>query len=105
MSRIRTALVAVPLAAAALILGAGVASADNGAFAGWGSTSSTSTSSVSDNGTGNLSGWVDGNANWTQQTANGSGAANQNNTFAVKDNNGPIFSNQSNSNVRIVFGG
>ncbi|SEK68212.1 hypothetical protein [Streptacidiphilus jiangxiensis] len=105
MSRIRTALVAVPLAAAALLLGAGAASADNGAFAGGGSTSSTTTSSVTDTGSGNLSGWVDGNANWSQQTANGSGASNQNNTLGVKGNSGQLFSNQSNSNVRIVFGG
>jgi hypothetical protein len=100
MSRIRTALVAVPLAAAALVIGAGVASADsNGAFAGGGSNSSI----VNDNGTGNLSGWVDGNSNWTQQTATGSGASNANNTLGVKDNAGPIFADQSNTNVRLFF--
>jgi hypothetical protein len=102
MSRIRTALVAVPLAAvsaaAALMLGAGSAAADNGAFAGGNSSSTT----VSDTGSGNLSGWVDGNANWAQQTATGAGASNQNNTLGVKGNTGTLYSSQS--NVRIVFG-
>jgi hypothetical protein len=99
MSRFRIALAAAPIAAAMLILGAGAASADSGAFAGDHSTSSI----VSNVGSGNLSGWVDGNANWTQQTATGSGASNANNTLGIKGNSGTIYSNQSNSDVRIYF--
>lgn len=99
MSRIRTALVAVPLAAAALLLGAGAASADNGALSGDHSNSSV----VSNWGSGNITGWVDGNATWNQQTATGSGASNANNTLAVKGNSGGLWANQSNSNVNIHF--
>ena len=99
MSRIRTALVAIPVAAAALLLGAGAASADNGAFAGDHSNSSI----VSNTGTGNILGWVDGNANWTQQTATGSGASNANNTLGVKGNSGNVYCSQSNSDVRLFF--
>ncbi|WP_052069608.1 hypothetical protein [Streptacidiphilus albus] len=99
MSRLRIALAAAPIAAAMLLLGAGAASADNGSFAGDHSNSSV----VSDYGSGNLSGWVDGNSNWTQQTATGNGASNQNNTLGIKGNSGTVYSNQSNSNVRIWF--
>jgi hypothetical protein len=99
MSRIRTALVAVPLAAFALIAGAGAAAADNGAFAGEGSSSSV----VSNVGSGNVSGWVDGNTTWTQQTATGAGATNSNNTLSVKDNSGAIWANQVNHTVTLNF--
>jgi hypothetical protein len=99
MSRFRIALAAAPIAAAMLILGAGAASADSGSFAGDHSNSSI----VSNVGSGNLSGWVDGNSNWTQQTATGSGASNANNTLGIKGNSGTIYSNQSNSDVRIYF--
>lgn len=99
MSRIRIALAAAPIAAALLLAGAGAASADNGSFAGDHANSSI----VSNTGSGNLSGWLDGNSNWTQQTATGSGASNANNTLGVKDNSGAVYSSQSNSNVRIDF--
>ncbi|MFC1410944.1 hypothetical protein ACEZCY_15480 [Streptacidiphilus sp. N1-12] len=99
MSRIRIALAAAPIAVAMILAGAGAASADNGAFANDGSNSSI----VSDSGSGNLSGWVNGNSNWTQQTATGSGASNANNTLGVTGNSGGVFSSQSNSNVRIFF--
>jgi hypothetical protein len=99
MSRIRLAFAAAPIAAAMILLGAGAASADSGSFA----TNHSNGSVVSDYGTGNLSGWVDGNSNWTQQTATGSGASNQNNTLGVKDNTGNVWSNQTNNNVRIYF--
>jgi hypothetical protein len=99
MSRIRIALAAAPIAAALLLLGAGAASADDGSFA----SDHANSSIVSDTGSGNLSGWVDGNANWTQQTATGSGASNANNTLGVKGNSGTLFNSQSNSNVRIYF--
>lgn len=99
MSRFRIALAAAPIAVAMILAGAGAASADNGSFANNGSNSSV----VSNTGSGNLSGWVDGNSNWTQQTATGSGASNANNTLGVKGNSGAIFSNQSNSDVRLFF--
>ena len=99
MSRIRMTLAAAPIAVALLLAGAGVASADNGSFADGSSNSSV----VSDTGSGNLSGWVDGNSNWTQQTATGSGASNSNNTLGVNGTGNTVFSSQSNSNVRIFF--
>jgi hypothetical protein len=99
MSRIRIALAAAPIAVAMILAGAGAASADDGAFANGGSNSSV----VSNTDSGNLSGWVDGNSNWTQQTATGSGASNANNTLAVKGNSGAIYSHQSNSNVWLYF--
>jgi hypothetical protein len=104
MARIRTArtvaaLAAVPLAAALLLGGASAAFADNGAGAGSGSNASV----VSTVGSGNIFGGVDGNSNWTQQVATGSGASNQNNTLASKDNSGFILADQSNKNVDIHF--
>ncbi|MHA6761792.1 hypothetical protein [Streptacidiphilus sp. PAMC 29251] len=99
MSRIRIALSAAPIAVAMILAGAGAASADNGSFASGGSNSSI----VSNTGSGNLSGWVNGNSNWTQQTATGSGASNANNTLGVNGNSGAVYSSQSNSNVRIFF--
>jgi hypothetical protein len=99
MSRIRTVLAAAPIAIALLLAGAGAASADSGAFAGDHSNSSI----VSNTGSGNLTGWVDGNSNWTQQTATGSGASNANNTLGVKDNSGSVYSSQSNNDVRLYF--
>jgi hypothetical protein len=99
MSRIRIALAAAPVAIALLLAGAGAASADNGSFA----SDHSNSSIVSNTGSGNLSGWVDGNSSWSQQTATGSGASNANNTLGVKDNSGSVYSSQSNSDVRIFF--
>ncbi|MGV9266483.1 hypothetical protein ACWDRR_17695 [Kitasatospora sp. NPDC003701] len=104
MARIRNRrlaglLVAAPLAAGLLLAGAGAAAADNGALANDGSNSGV----VSNVGTGNVFGSVDGNYVSTQQTATGSGASNQANTLAVKDNSGTILAAQSNKNFNIVF--
>ena len=98
-ARVVAALAAVPLAAGLLLAGAGAAVADNGALAGDGSNSSV----VSNVDSGNLFGNVNGNYNWTQQTATGSGASNQNNTLGVKDNSGLVFADQSNKNVHVHF--
>ncbi|MGW2374332.1 MULTISPECIES: hypothetical protein [Kitasatospora] len=104
MARINTRrasgfLLAVPLAAGLLLAGAGVAAADNGAAAGTGSNAGV----VSDTGTGNVFGGVDGNYVSTQQTATGSGASNQNNTLAVKGNAGNVLAGQGNKNVDVIF--
>lgn len=99
MSRFRIALAAAPIAVVMILAGAGAASADNGSFANDGSNSSI----VSNTGSGNLSGWVDGNSNWTQQTATGPGASNANNTLGVKGNSGAVFASQSNNDVRLYF--
>lgn len=104
MARTRTTrlvglLVAAPLAAGLLLAGAGAAAADNGALAGDGSNSSV----VSNLGSGNIFGSVDGNYNSTQQTATGAGATNQNNNLQAKDNSGFIFNDQSNKNFHLVF--
>ncbi|MFF1906736.1 hypothetical protein [Kitasatospora sp. NPDC058218] len=104
MARIRNRrlaglLVAAPLAAGLLLAGAGSAAADNGALANDGSNAGV----VSNTGTGNVFGSVDGNYVSTQQTATGSGASNQSNTLAVKDNSGVILAGQSNKNFNIVF--
>ncbi|WP_035799681.1 hypothetical protein [Kitasatospora mediocidica] len=98
-ARVIVALAAAPLAAGLLLAGAGAAAADNGSLAGDHSNSSV----VSNVGSGNVFGSVDGNYNWTQQTATGSGASNQNNTLAVKGNSGLIYADQSNKNVHINF--
>ncbi|MFE6744664.1 hypothetical protein ACFVGM_02295 [Kitasatospora purpeofusca] len=92
-------LLAAPLAAGLLLAGAGAAAADNGALANDGSNSGV----VSNVGTGNIFGSVDGNYISNQQTATGSGASNQANTLAVKDNSGTILAGQSNKNYSIVF--
>ncbi|MFG3051293.1 hypothetical protein ACGFZP_10135 [Kitasatospora sp. NPDC048239] len=104
MARIRThrvagLLLAAPLAAGLLLAGAGAAAADNGAASNDGSNGSV----VSNVGTGNVFGSVDGNYVSTQQTATGSGASNQANTLAVKDNAGVILAGQDNRNFNIVF--
>ncbi|MFB7472852.1 hypothetical protein [Kitasatospora sp. NPDC056184] len=104
MARIRTRraaglLLAAPLAAGLLIAGAGSAAADSGALAHDGSTSGV----VSNVGTGNVFGSVDGNHTSTQQTATGAGASNQANTLAVKDNAGTVQAGQFNKNDNIVF--
>ncbi|MET9398828.1 hypothetical protein [Kitasatospora sp. NPDC002965] len=104
MARIRTRkvaglLVAAPLAAGLLLAGAGAAAADNGALANDGSNSGV----VSNIGTGNIFGSVDGNYVSNQQTATGAGASNQANTLAVKDNSGAILAGQSNKNFNVVF--
>lgn len=97
--RVAGLLAAVPLAAGLLLAGAGAAAADNGAMAGAGSNAGV----VSNSGTGNVFGGVDGNYVSTQQTATGSGASNQSNTLAAKDNAGTILADQSNRDVNIVF--
>ncbi|MGW3142369.1 hypothetical protein [Streptomyces sp. NPDC001139] len=100
MATIRTARViaavsALPLAAA---LFAGVAAADNGAFAGDGSNAGVA--SVVGSGVGHDN---SGNSSTTQQNAVGSGASNQSNTAQV---NGSAFTavQQGNENVAIHFG-
>ncbi|MFD8704441.1 hypothetical protein ACFV1W_17780 [Kitasatospora sp. NPDC059648] len=97
--RVSGFLLAVPLAAGLLLAGAGAAAADNGAGAAAGSNAGV----VSDTGTGNVFGGVDGNYVSNQQTATGSGASNQNNTLAAKDNAGDILAGQDNKNVNVVF--
>ncbi|MEU5382714.1 hypothetical protein [Kitasatospora cineracea] len=97
--RLAALVVSVPLAAGLLLAGAGAAAADNGAAAGHGSNSSV----VSDFGSGNIFGSVDGNYNSTQQTATGAGASNQNNTLGVKGNTGVVYADQSNKNFNFVF--
>lgn len=110
MKRTLGTLVAAPIAAGLLFLGAGIAAADNGADNNNGSTSTqttttTSTSTTSNTGSGNVSGGVDGNYNATQQSATGSGATNQNNTAGVKDNGGVVVIEQgNNSNGESVQG-
>lgn len=104
MARFRTTrraglLLAAPLAAGLLLAGAGSAAADNGAAAGHGSNSSV----VSNIGSGNIFGSVNGNYNATQQTATGAGASNQNNNLQVKDNTGWIYADQSNRSFHVVF--
>ena len=100
MASIRTARViaavsALPLAAA---LFAGVAAADNGAFADDGSNAGVA--SVVGSGVGQDN---HGNSSTTQQNAVGSGASNQSNTAQV---NGSAFTaiQQGNENVAIHFG-
>jgi hypothetical protein len=95
MARIRTALAAAPVAVALLLAGAGVAAADSGSFADHHSNGSV----VSNSGSGNLSGLVDGNALWSQQTATGAGAHNSNNTVAVKGSNNVTNTDQKNTDI------
>ncbi|MFF8769844.1 hypothetical protein [Kitasatospora sp. NPDC015120] len=97
MARIRTRgaaglLLAAPLAAGLLIAGAGSAAAaeDDGTL-------------VSNAGTGNVFGSVDGNHLSTQQTATGAGASNQADTLGVKDNAGTVQAGQFNKNDTIVL--
>ncbi|MFG2652726.1 hypothetical protein [Streptomyces sp. NPDC048436] len=99
MASIRTARViaaaaALPLAAA---LFAGVATADNGAFANDGSNAGVATV----NGSG-VGGNNHGNSSTSQQQAVGNGASNQNNTAQV---NGSAFTaiDQSNENIAVNF--
>ncbi|MFF2616401.1 hypothetical protein [Kitasatospora sp. NPDC058046] len=91
-------LLAGPLAAGLLLAGAGAAAADNGA----GAEGASNAGAVSDTGTGNVFGGVDGNYVSTQQTAAGSGATNQDNTIAVKDNTGTVQGGQGNKDVSVV---
>ncbi|MFI6444962.1 hypothetical protein [Kitasatospora sp. NPDC050543] len=104
MTRIRARrlvglLAAAPLAVGLLLAGAGAAAADNGALA----SDSSNSSVVSNIGSGNIFGSVDGNYNSTQQTATGSGASNQNNTLGVKDNAGFVYADQSSRNLHVVL--
>ncbi|MCD0482350.1 hypothetical protein [Streptacidiphilus sp. ASG 303] len=100
MARFRTArptglLAAAPLAAALLLAGAAAAQAAPGVPAGDGSSGSA----VSATGSGNVFGRVDGNTDWAQQTATGSGASNQDNTLGVRGNSGQLYSTQNNLNI------
>ncbi|SOB83051.1 hypothetical protein [Streptomyces sp. 1331.2] len=97
--RVAGLLLAGPLAAGLLLAGAGAAVADNGAGAAGGSNAGV----VSNTGTGNVFGGVDGNYVSNQQTATGSGASNQSNTLAAKDNAGAILAGQGNKNVNVIF--
>ncbi|MFJ8474969.1 hypothetical protein [Kitasatospora sp. NPDC094011] len=104
MARINTRrmtgfLLAAPLAAGLLLAGAGAAAADSGAGAAAGSNAGV----VSNTGSGNVFGGVDGNYVSTQQTATGSGASNQSNTLASKDNAGNILAGQGNKNINVIF--
>ncbi|MFF0136872.1 hypothetical protein ACFYRN_10600 [Streptomyces sp. NPDC005227] len=92
-ARVLAAVAALPLAAA---LCTGVASADNGGFAGNGSNAGVATVS------GGVGHDNNGNSSTTQQQAVGAGASNQNNTAQV---NGSAFTaiNQGNSNVLVNF--
>ncbi|MBD0669391.1 hypothetical protein [Streptomyces sp. CBMA156] len=107
MARIHTRrgagfLLAGPLAAGLLLIGAGAAVADDGAGAESGSGSGSNAGVASNTGTGNVFGGVDGNYVSTQQTATGAGASNQDNTLAVKDNTGNVQSGQDSKNVNVV---
>ncbi len=104
MASIRTARViaavsALPLAAALL---AGVAAADNGAFAGDGSNAGVASIGGSDVGRDNYGHDNYGNSSTTQQNAIGSGALNQSNTAQP---NGTEFAaiNQGNDNTSVTF--
>ncbi|MGW3038594.1 hypothetical protein ACWC9T_00815 [Kitasatospora sp. NPDC001159] len=104
MARIHTRrvagfLLAAPLAVGLLLAGAGAAAADNGAGAAAGSNAGV----VSNTGTGNVFGGVDGNYVSTQQTATGAGASNRDNTVAVKDNAGNVLAGQGNKNIDVIF--
>ncbi|PKW08744.1 hypothetical protein SAMN05428944_4125 [Streptomyces sp. 1222.5] len=93
-ARVLAAVAALPLAAA---LFTGVATADNGAFAGDGSNAGVA--SVVGSGVGHDN---NGNSSTTQQNAVGSGASNQSSTAQV---NGSAFTaiQQGNENVAIRF--
>ncbi|CAL9476511.1 hypothetical protein SUDANB6_02948 [Streptomyces sp. enrichment culture] len=97
-ARVLAAVSALPLAAA---LFAGVATADNGAFAGNGSSATAADASAGIIGSG-VGGDNNGNSATTQQQAVGPGASNQSNTAQV---NGSAFTavNQGNANVAISF--
>ncbi|MFB7905322.1 hypothetical protein ACFXPX_09945 [Kitasatospora sp. NPDC059146] len=97
--RVSGFLLAAPLAAGLLLAGAGAAAADNGAGAAAGSNAGV----VSNTGTGNIFGGLDGNYVSNQQTATGAGASNQNNTVAVKDNAGNVLAGQGNKNINVIF--
>ena len=94
MSRIR-AVAAVTALGAFLLVGVGTAQADNGA----GSEHNSNSSVVSNTGSGNIVGSVNGNANATQQTATGSGSSNQNNNTGIAGNSGGIGTIQGNGNL------
>lgn len=96
MSRIRAAAAVTALGAFLLVgVGAATAHADNGA----GAIDHSNSSVVSNVGSGNILGTVNGNVVNTQQTATGSGASNQNNGLAVAGNSGNVGALQGNGNV------
>ncbi|MET9734198.1 hypothetical protein ABZZ79_27195 [Streptomyces sp. NPDC006458] len=103
MASIRTARViaavsALPLAVAPF---AGVAAADNGAFADDGSSAAVTSAFQGIAGSG-AGGNNSGNSSTTQQQAIGSGASNQSNTAQVDGSAFPAV-NQGNSNVTVGF--
>ncbi|MFF7970416.1 hypothetical protein [Streptomyces sp. NPDC007905] len=93
-ARVLAAVSALPLAAA---LFAGVAAADNGAFADDGSNAGVA--SIVGSGVGHDN---NGNSSTTQQNAAGSGASNQSNTAQVKGSAWTAIQ-QGNENVAIHF--
>ncbi|KJS56939.1 hypothetical protein VM98_04165 [Streptomyces rubellomurinus subsp. indigoferus] len=96
MSRIRAAAAVTALGAFLLVgVGAATAHADNGA----GAIDHSNSSVVSNVGSGNVLGTVNGNLVNTQQTATGSGASNQNNGLAAAGNSGNVGALQGNGNV------
>lgn len=98
IARLARLLAAAPLMGALLLAGAGAAQAAVGAGAANGSNGSV----VIDTGSGNVFGPVNGNYNWTQQTATGSGASNQNNTLGVKGNSGLVYAVQNNLDLHFA---
>ncbi|MFB7666813.1 hypothetical protein ACFC1R_23160 [Kitasatospora sp. NPDC056138] len=94
MSRIRAAAVATTLGAF-LLAGIGTAQADNGA----GAEHHSNGSVVSNVGSGNVVGSVDGNGNGSQQSATGSGGGNQNNSLGVAGNAGAVGGLQGNGDL------
>ncbi|MFI2607320.1 hypothetical protein [Kitasatospora sp. NPDC018619] len=93
MSRIRAAAAVTALGAFLLVgFGAAAAHADGGA----GAADHSNGSVVSNAGSGNVIGNVHGNMVGTQQTATGSGAANQDNGLAVAGNSGSVSAVQGN---------
>ncbi|OPC81060.1 hypothetical protein B4N89_08955 [Embleya scabrispora] len=102
MNRKLGTLAVAPIAAGLLFLGAGAACADggNGTVGDNGSNASTTTSSTTNSGSGNVLGGVDGNYNATQQSATGAGASNQNNNAGIKGNSGVVVIHQGNADVQ-----
>ncbi|MBN0043207.1 hypothetical protein JS756_03645 [Streptomyces actuosus] len=103
MASIRTARVLAAVSALPLAVGllAGVAAADNGAFADDGSSAAVTHAVQGIVGSG-VGGGNSGNSSTTQQQAIGSGASAQSNTAQV---NGSAFTavNQGNENVAVSF--
>lgn len=98
MSRLRT-FAAFTALAAFMCLGIGQAAAASNAS---GASQQSTSSIVSNDGSGGLSGAVKGNADASQQTGTGGGASNSANTGGVAGNAGTVAAGQSNSNWSAV---